>query len=90
MPHTKGAKKNLKQSIKRRAANRRVKSVLKKEIKDVRAAIDSGDAAAAGKEAIVAQKKLDLAAARGVIHANKAARIKSRISKQLKAAKAKK
>lgn len=89
MPHTKGAKKNLKQSIRRNAANRKVKSALKKEMKAVRAAVAGGDAAAAGKEAVVAQKKLDLAAARGVIHANKAARLKSRMSKLLKNAKKK-
>jgi small subunit ribosomal protein S20 len=89
MPHTKGAKKNLKQSIKRNAANRKVKSQLRKELKEVRAAVAGGDAAAAGKEAIVAQKKLDLAAARGVIHPNKAARLKSRMSKLVKSAKTK-
>ena len=90
MPHTKSAQKNLKQSIKARARNRKVKSVLKTGLKQVRAAAGKGDTAEAAKEAITAQSKLDLAAARGVIHKNKAARIKSRMSKLVKATKAKK
>ena len=90
MPNTKSAKKNWKQSLKRRARNRSVKAQLKNGLKQVRTAAGSGDAATAAKEAIGAQTKLDRAADRGVIHRNKAARLKSRMSKLLKTAKAKK
>lgn len=90
MPNTKSAKKNWKQSLKARARNRKVKTVLKNELKAVRGAAATGNAADAVKNAVSAQTKLDRAASRKIIHRNKAARLKSRISKLLKSAKAKK
>ena len=90
MPNTKSAKKHLKQSIKRNARNKSVKSRLRNEMKNVRTAITAGKLEDAAKEIVTAQTILDRAASRGVIHKNKAARLKSRMSKNLKAAKAKK
>lgn len=90
MPNTKSAKKNWKQNLKARARNRKVKTVLKNELKAIRGAVAAGNATDAAKDAVTAQTKLDRAAARKVIHRNKAARLKSRISKMLKDAKAKK
>ena len=88
MPNTKSAKKRLRQSLERRARNRAVKSSLKTHIKKVLTAVDEGaDAAPTGDEFRTAAKKLDQAAAKGVIHRNKAARLKSRLSARLKAAK---
>jgi len=87
MPHTQSAKKRLKQSLRRKASNRSVKAELRTEIKQVRAAVAAGKLDDAKKEMVTAQTKLDRAATRGVIHKNKAARVKSRLSKALKAAK---
>jgi small subunit ribosomal protein S20 len=87
MPNTKSAKKRLRQSLERRARNRAVKSSLKSQIKKVLGAVEGGDAAATGDEFRTAAKKLDQAAAKGVIHRNKAARLKSRLSRRVKAAK---
>lgn len=87
MPHTQSAKKRLKQSLRRKASNRSVKAELRTEIKQVRAAVAAGKLDDAKKELVTAQEKLDRAATRGVIHKNKAARVKSRLSKALKAAK---
>lgn len=87
MPHTQSAKKRLKQSLRRKASNRSVKAELRTEIKQVRAAVAAGKLDDAKKEMVTAQEKLDRAATRGVIHKNKAARVKSRLSKALKAAK---
>ena len=87
MPHTPSAKKRLKQSQRRKARNRSVKAELRTEIKQVRAAVAAGKLDDAKKELVTAQEKLDRAATRGVIHKNKAARVKSRLSKALKAAK---
>jgi len=89
MPNTKSAKKHLKQSLKAKARNRKVKSELRGELKKVTAAMATGVADDAAKSARSAQAKLDRAATRGVIHPNKAARLKSRMSKTLKEAKAK-
>jgi small subunit ribosomal protein S20 len=86
MPNTKSAKKRLRQSLERRTRNRAVKSSLKTQIKKVLSTVESGDAAASNDEFRAAAKKLDQAAAKGVIHRNKAARLKSRLSARLKTA----
>ena len=85
MPNTKSAKKRLRQSLERRARNRAVKSSLKTQIKKVHTAVEGGDQAASADEFRGAAKRLDQAAAKGVIHKNKAARLKSRLAKRLKA-----
>ena len=87
--HTKSAKKRHAQSLRRRARNRSVKSELRQEMKQVRTAAGTGKLDDAKKESVVAQTKLDRAAGRGIIHKNKAARLKSRMSKLLKSLKAK-
>jgi small subunit ribosomal protein S20 len=56
-------------------------------VKQVRAAVSAGKSDEAKGGLVTAQAKLDRAATRGIIHKNKAARIKSRLSKALKAAK---
>ncbi len=87
MPTTSSAKKRQRQNIKRRASNRADKSVLKTQVRKVNAAAETGDATAAAGEFIIATKKLDKAAAKGVIHKNAASRKKSRLSAMLKKAK---
>lgn len=89
MPNTKSAKKRLRQDEVRRARNRAKKSAIKGQIRKVREAIAAGDAAKGEAEFRLAAKRLDKAAADGVVHANLAARVKSRLSAALKAAKAK-
>ena len=90
MPNTKSAKKRLKQSLVRRSRNRTTKSGLKAQVRKVREAVKAGDVAKGETEFRVAAKRLDKAAAKGVIHGNAAARVKSRLSAALKTAKAKK
>jgi small subunit ribosomal protein S20 len=87
MPNSPSAKKRLRQSLVRRSRNRARKSVLKSQIRKVRETIAAGDLAAAETEFRVAAKKLDKAAAAGVVHANLAARVKSRLSLAIKSAK---
>jgi small subunit ribosomal protein S20 len=86
MPTTKSAKKRLRQSLERRTRNRSARSVLKSQVKKVRDAATAGDAEKAGAEFRLAAKRLDQAAASGVIHRNAAARTKSRLSKAVKTA----
>jgi len=90
MPNSTSAKKRLRQSLVRRARNRAAKSVLKSQVRKVREAIAAGDVEAGEAEFRLAAKRLDKAAAKGVVHANLAARVKSRLSTALKAAKQKK
>ncbi len=89
MPNTASAKKRLRQNHVRRARNRAAKSVLKTVVRKVRDAVDQGDVAAAETNFRLAAKKLDQAAAKNVIHANAAARVKSRLSAAIKKAKQK-
>lgn len=89
MPNTKSAKKRLRQSLERRTRNRAAKSVIKTQLRKVRELAVGGTAEAAKAEVPSTTKKLDQAAARGVIHRNTAARLKSRLAKRIKAAGAK-
>jgi small subunit ribosomal protein S20 len=84
MPNTKSAKKRLRQNLERRARNRAVKSSLKSHIRKVREAATSGDATKAEAAYRIACKRLDQAAAKGIIHKNTASRHKSRLSVRLK------
>lgn len=72
--------KNVRKTKKRTARNRREKVLLKSLVKNSRAAIAAKAAGVADalKKAISA---LDKAVQRGIIHANKAARLKSRLTK---------
>lgn len=87
--HTKSAKKRHRQSLERRDKNRAVRSSLKTQIKKVREAVKAGDLAKADAESRLAAKKLDVAAAKGVLHKNAASRTKSRVSQFVKNAKQK-
>jgi small subunit ribosomal protein S20 len=83
MPNTKSAIKAMRQSIKRRERNLKVKDAYKTAVKDVKKLITS----AQKSESLVALKKtmsaLDKAVKKNIIHKNKASRLKSRISKAI-------
>jgi len=85
MPHTKSAKKSLRQDEKRRARNRAVKKVLKNQLKKFAGTLTGGTAEQKQAEYLAAIKRLDKAAARRVIHPNAAARKKSQLARQLAA-----
>jgi small subunit ribosomal protein S20 len=87
MPNSPSAKKRLRQSLVRRTRNRATKSVLKNQIRKVREALAAGNLEAAETEFRVTAKRLDQAAAKGVVHANLSARVKSRLSAAIKDAK---
>ena len=65
--------------------NKAVKSEVKTAVRQARAAIATGDKKAASEALVLASKKLDKAAAKGVIHQNQAANRKSAIAKQVAA-----
>ncbi len=80
---------NIKSQIKRNRQNdaahernKAVKSALKSAIRKFREAAAAGDAEKAQELAKTANKKLDKAASKGVIHKNQAANKKSAISKK--------
>lgn len=84
MPNIKSAKKRVKVIQAKTAQNKAVKTNLKTVIKKAQGAVSTGaaDSAAAVKEAI---KKIDQAAAKGLIHKNNAARKKSALASKLNA-----
>ena len=81
MPNSISAKKSHRQSLKRRARNRGQRSALRTSVKRVREAVASGETEQAASLLTAATRKLDQAAAKNLIHANKAARTKSRLAK---------
>jgi small subunit ribosomal protein S20 len=83
MPHTRSAKKGLRQNEKRRLHNRAIKKTLKTHIKHVTATAATGSVEQLREQVQIAAKKLDKAAAKRVIHPNLAARKKSQLAKLL-------
>jgi len=83
VPKTKSAKKRVRQAEKRRLRNKAVKSRLKTEAKKLRMAAERKDVAEAGRQLGLVTKLLHRAAAKGVIHKNKAARVQSKLQKHL-------
>ena len=90
MANTKSAIKQIRVSERKRQRNRpvktRVKNALGKAVTAIAGDVAAEDTLAAVTEAI---SQLDRAASKGVIHANNAARRKSRLMKKLNAARAK-
>lgn len=80
MPNTNSAKKAQRQNIKRRALNRTQRSSLKTVLKKVRAAAAAGQKDEAKTQLSLVYKALDQAASKRLIHPNKAARLKSRLT----------
>ena len=83
MANIKSAIKRNRQNEKRRLHNRVFRGAARTQVRKARAAIEEGNKAAAEEQVKLAVKKLDKAAAKGVIHKNNAARRKSRLMKQL-------
>ena len=89
MPNTASAKKRLRQDAVRRVRNRSTKSALRNQLRKVREAIAAKEVEQCEVEFRILAKKLDKAASQNVIHANSAARTKSRVSAAIKALKSK-
>ena len=84
MPNIKSAKKRVRVIATKTLINKAANSELKTTIKKANAAIESNDANKA--EAVrVAVKKIDQAAAKGLLHKNTAARRKSALAKKANA-----
>jgi small subunit ribosomal protein S20 len=87
MPNTASAKKRMRQDAVRRSRNRSTKANIRNQLRKVRELITAKDLEKSKTEFSALVKKLDRAAARNVIHANAAARTKSRLSAAIKALK---
>jgi small subunit ribosomal protein S20 len=85
MANIKSQIKRNKTNAKRAERNKAVRSELKTRTKGAVAAAEAGADDVEAK-ARLAQKRIDMAAAKGVIHKNAAARRKSRLAKKINAA----
>jgi small subunit ribosomal protein S20 len=83
MANIKSQIKRNRQNLRRRMRNRAVRSELKTRTKRYLQALEQGDVDAAREALRVVVKRLDQAAAKGVIHPNKAANRKSRLTRRL-------
>jgi small subunit ribosomal protein S20 len=83
MPHTRSAKKQLRKNEKRRLRNRATVKAIRTEIKKVVATAEGDSVEKLRQEYRLAAKKLDKAAAKGIVHPNMAARKKSQLARLL-------
>ena len=88
MANNPGSKKRARQTVKRRAHNASLRSMVRTSVKQVIAAVQSGDYEAAQAAYRAAVPKVDTMVTKGIIKKNKAARWKSRLNAKVKALKA--
>ncbi len=85
MANTAQARKRARQAVKQNAHNSSQRSTLRTAIKAIRKAIEGGDKAAAAQAVQAQVSIIDRIADKKIIHKNKAARHKSRLSAAIKA-----
>jgi len=84
MANIKSQIKRNRQNEKRRLRNRSVRTELRTRAKRALEAAAAGDAARAEELLRLAQKRIDMAAAKGIIHRNTAARRKARLARRVR------
>jgi small subunit ribosomal protein S20 len=80
LANTASAEKRNRQAQKRRARNVQVRTGVKSAVKKVREALGKGDAAAAKAALHAAERTLDKASSKGVLHRNAASRRIARLA----------
>ena len=84
MANIKSQVKRNRQNDRRNARNRAIRSELNTRSKQAIDAAEAGDAAKAEELLVVAQKRIDMAVTKGVLHKKTAARRKSRLTAQVR------
>ena len=85
MANSAQARKRARQAVKQRSHNMSLRSTLRTAIKKVQKAVDAGDKTAAQAVFKESQGIIDSISDKKIIHKNKAARHKSRLSAAIKA-----
>ena len=83
MPNIKSAKKRVKTSLKARELNNNFRTGVRTAIKKVEKLTSDAKLEDAKKALISTTRKIDKAVSKGLIHKNKAARTKSRLTKKV-------
>ena len=86
MANSPQARKRAKQAQKRRLHNDSLESEMRTYVKRVRAAVENNELDNAKSAFSMAVSKIDNLAGKRVIHPNRAARLKSRLNRSIKAA----
>ena len=84
MANIKSAQKRARQAVERRARNMSQRSRVRTHIKKVLAAVEAGDREAAEASYKAAVPVIDAMVNNGILHANKAARHKSRLNAKVR------
>ena len=85
MANNSSARKRVRQNEKHRQSNITQKNRMRTAVKKVIKAVDAGDAKEATALYGTAQPLIDSLATKGLIHKNKAANLKSKLNKRIKA-----
>lgn len=85
MAHHKDALKRIRQTEKRTARNKSLRTFYRNQIKDVKAAVAEGKKDAAQTALAKALRAIDRAVAKNVLHRNTASRYKSRLTRSVAA-----
>ncbi len=81
MPNIKSAKKRMRSSVKKTEVNTLVTSSMRTAVKKFERVVKEGNKEEASNRLNVATQKIDKAMSAGLVHKNKAARLKSRLNK---------
>ncbi len=81
MPNIKSAKKRVRSNAKKETVNTRITSSMRTAIKNVEKSAKAGNKEETAKYLNTAVQRIDKAAKSGLVHKNKAARLKSRLTK---------
>ena len=77
------AKKRIRQTIKRTARNKTIRTYVRTLVKRVRTAIEAGDAAAAKEALPSAVRRIDMAVSKGIFHRKTGSRYISRLTQRV-------
>ena len=77
------AKKRVRQTVKRTARNRQIRTYVRTCVKRVRAAVEAGDSGAAKKALLEATTRIDGAVSKGLFHRKTGSRYISRLTRQV-------
>ena len=84
MANSAGSRKRARQAVKRNKHNSQIRAKVRTFMKKVTYAVAAGDKKEAVSGFAAMQKNVDQAVSKGLIHKNRAARKKSRLSAQIK------
>ncbi len=83
MPNMKNAEKKVRVIAKKKESNNEFAASMRTAIKNVEKAVKNNDKTKASENLKIAIKRIDKAVSKGVIHKNKSARNKSRLTKKV-------